>query len=58
MIAALGTGDHIVATVRGPHFGNAIAEGEPIGNELAAAEMAAPPLHDLSAERGKALAAR
>ncbi|WIX98159.1 alpha/beta hydrolase [Amycolatopsis mongoliensis] len=40
MIAALGASDRTVAVVRGLHFGNAIAEGEPTGNELAAAEMA------------------
>jgi hypothetical protein len=40
MIAALGASDLSVATVRGLHFGNAIADGEPTGNELAAAEMA------------------
>ncbi|GAA3546108.1 hypothetical protein GCM10022222_32210 [Amycolatopsis ultiminotia] len=40
MIAALGAGDVTVATVHGLHFGNAIAEGEPTGNELAAADIA------------------
>jgi hypothetical protein len=39
MIAALGAGDLTVATVRGLHFGNAVAEGEPTGNELAAADI-------------------
>lgn len=39
MIAALGSRDLTTATVRGLHFGGAIAEGEPTGNELAAAEI-------------------
>lgn len=39
MIAALGASDLTTATVRGLHFGGAIAEGEPTGNELAAAEI-------------------
>ncbi|HWD03655.1 MAG TPA: alpha/beta hydrolase [Amycolatopsis sp.] len=40
MVAALGATDLTTATVRGLHFGNAIADGEPTGNELAAAEIA------------------
>jgi hypothetical protein len=39
MIDALGATDLTTATVRGLHFGGAIAEGEPTGNELAAAEI-------------------
>ncbi|MDQ0380447.1 alpha/beta hydrolase [Amycolatopsis thermophila] len=39
MIDALGADDLSTATVRGLHFGGAIAEGEPTGNELAAAEI-------------------
>ncbi|WIV55770.1 alpha/beta hydrolase family protein [Amycolatopsis nalaikhensis] len=39
MIDALGADDLTTATVRGRHFGGAIAEGEPTGNELAAAEI-------------------
>ncbi|HEY0814234.1 MAG TPA: alpha/beta hydrolase [Pseudonocardia sp.] len=39
MIAALGAADLTVATVRGLHFGGALADGEPTGNELAAAEI-------------------
>ncbi|WP_433504575.1 alpha/beta hydrolase [Pseudonocardia halophobica] len=39
MIAALGSDDLTVASVRGLHFGGAIAEGEPTGNELAATEI-------------------
>ena len=41
MIGALGAGDLTTATVRGLHFGGAIAAGEPTGNELAAAEIVA-----------------
>ncbi|KAA9166524.1 alpha/beta hydrolase [Amycolatopsis acidicola] len=40
MIDALGAPDRTVATVRGLHFGGAIAEGEPTGNQLAAQEIA------------------
>nr|WP_225956623.1 alpha/beta hydrolase [Amycolatopsis lexingtonensis] len=40
MIEALGAADLTTAKVRGLHFGAAIAEGEPTGNELAAAEIA------------------
>jgi hypothetical protein len=36
MISALGEGDLTSATVRGLHFGGAIAAGEPTGNDLAA----------------------
>jgi hypothetical protein len=39
MIDALGAADRTTATVRGLHFGGAIAEGEPTGNELAASEI-------------------
>lgn len=39
MIDALGAQDLVTATVRGLHFGGAIADGEPTGNELAAAEI-------------------
>ena len=41
MIDALGAEDLTTATVRGLHFGGPIAEGEPTGNELAAAEIIA-----------------
>ena len=41
MVAALGAADLTTVTVRGLHFGGAIAEGEPSGNELAADEIAA-----------------
>ncbi|TNC29179.1 alpha/beta fold hydrolase [Amycolatopsis alkalitolerans] len=40
MIEALGTRDLTTARVRGLHFGAPIAEGEPSGNDLAAAEIA------------------
>ncbi|GEL21123.1 alpha/beta hydrolase [Pseudonocardia sulfidoxydans NBRC 16205] len=40
MTAALGAADLTVETVRGLHFGGALAEGEPTGNELAAARIA------------------
>lgn len=40
MIGALGAADLTTATVRGLHFGGPIADGEPTGNELAAAEIA------------------
>ncbi|MFJ7219147.1 hypothetical protein [Amycolatopsis sp. NPDC098790] len=39
MIASLGAADLTATTVRGLHFGGAIAEGEPTANELAAAEI-------------------
>jgi hypothetical protein len=39
MIDALGAEDLTTATVRGLHFGAAIADGEPAGNELAATEI-------------------
>ncbi len=39
MIDALGAEDLTTATVRGLHFGGPIADGEPTGNELAAAEI-------------------
>ncbi|MBB4688755.1 alpha/beta fold hydrolase [Amycolatopsis jiangsuensis] len=39
MAEALGAEDRTVATVRGLHFGGAIAEGEPTGNQLAAEEI-------------------
>ncbi|RSD10257.1 alpha/beta hydrolase [Amycolatopsis eburnea] len=39
MIEALGATDLTTAKVRGLHFGAAISEGEPTGNELAAAEI-------------------
>lgn len=39
MIDALGAKDLTTATVRGLHFGGPITEGEPTGNELAAAEI-------------------
>ena len=39
MIDALGATDLTTATVRGLHFGGAIAAGEPTGNELAAAQI-------------------
>jgi hypothetical protein len=41
MIDALGAADLTTASVRGLHFGGAIAAGEPDGNELAAAEIVA-----------------
>ena len=41
MMDALGAEDLTTATVRGLHFGGPIAEGEPTGNELAAAEIIA-----------------
>jgi len=41
MVAALGAADLTAVAVRGLHFGGAIAEGEPTGNELAAREIAA-----------------
>ncbi|MBV9795942.1 MAG: alpha/beta hydrolase [Actinobacteria bacterium] len=41
MIEALGAEDLTTATVRGLHFGGAISDGEPTGNELAAAEITA-----------------
>ncbi len=40
MIDALGAEDLTTTAVRGLHFGGAIADGEPTGNELAAAEIA------------------
>lgn len=40
MVGALGAADLTTATVRGLHFGGPIADGEPTGNELAAAEIA------------------
>ncbi|ANN16069.1 alpha/beta hydrolase [Amycolatopsis orientalis] len=40
MIDALGAADLTTTRVRGLHFGGAIAEGEPTGNELAAADIA------------------
>lgn len=39
MIEALGADDLTTATVAGLHFGGPIADGEPTGNELAAAEI-------------------
>ncbi|GAA4539053.1 alpha/beta hydrolase [Pseudonocardia xishanensis] len=39
MIAALGSEELTVASVRGLHFGGALAEGAPTGNELAAEEI-------------------
>jgi hypothetical protein len=39
MIAALGSEELTVARVRGLHFGGAVADGEPTGNELAAEEI-------------------
>ncbi|MCE0764197.1 alpha/beta hydrolase [Pseudonocardia kujensis] len=39
MIAALGSAELTVARVRGLHFGGAVADGEPTGNELAAEEI-------------------
>lgn len=39
MITALGAADLTTAKVRGLHFGAAITEGEPTGNELAADEI-------------------
>ncbi|MEA5362573.1 alpha/beta hydrolase [Amycolatopsis sp., V23-08] len=41
MIASLGAPDLTTTSVRGLHFGGALAEGEPTGNELAAAEITA-----------------
>jgi hypothetical protein len=35
----IGAKDLTAVTVRGLHFGGRIAEGEPTGNELAAAEI-------------------
>lgn len=40
MIGALGAEDLTTTAVRGLHFGGAIAEGQPTGNALAAAEIA------------------
>jgi hypothetical protein len=40
MIDALGAADLSSERVRGLHFGNSLAEGEPTGNELAAARIA------------------
>lgn len=40
MTEALGADDLTLETVRGLHFGGALAEGEPTGNELAAARIA------------------
>lgn len=39
MIDALGAHDLSTSRVRGTHFGGAIADGEPTGNELAAADI-------------------
>ncbi|MGE3663223.1 MAG: alpha/beta hydrolase [Pseudonocardia sp.] len=39
MVDALGAADLTTATVRGLHFGAPITDGEPSGNELAAAEI-------------------
>ncbi|GAA1017822.1 hypothetical protein Aple_027940 [Acrocarpospora pleiomorpha] len=39
MIDALGADDLSTSTVRGLHFGGPVTEGEPTGNELAAAEI-------------------
>jgi hypothetical protein len=39
MIGAMGATDLTTSTIRGLHFGGAIAKGEPTGNELAAAEV-------------------
>ncbi|OLT16179.1 alpha/beta hydrolase [Pseudonocardia sp. CNS-139] len=39
MIDALGAADLTTATVRGLHFGGPVTDGEPTGNELAAAEI-------------------
>jgi hypothetical protein len=39
MVDALGARDRTTARVRGLHFGGPIADGEPAGNELAAAEI-------------------
>jgi hypothetical protein len=39
MVAALGAADRTVTAVRGLHFGGAIADGEPSGNQLAADEI-------------------
>jgi hypothetical protein len=41
MAAALGAADLTRVTVRGLHFGAAIAEGEPTGNDLAGVEISA-----------------
>jgi hypothetical protein len=41
MVAALGSEDLTKVSVRGTHFGGAIAAGEPTGNELAATRIAA-----------------
>lgn len=41
MTGALGAEDLTTATVRGLHFGGPIADGEPVGNELAATEIIA-----------------
>ncbi|MEQ3551729.1 alpha/beta hydrolase [Pseudonocardia nematodicida] len=40
MVDALGAADLTSTAVRGLHFGGAVADGEPTGNELAAAEIA------------------
>ncbi|GAY07564.1 alpha/beta hydrolase [Pseudonocardia sp. N23] len=40
MVEALGASDLTTEVVRGLHFGGALAEGEPTGNELAAARIA------------------
>ncbi|MDQ4118885.1 MAG: alpha/beta hydrolase [Actinomycetota bacterium] len=40
MVEAIGAEDLTTATVRGLHFGGAVADGEPTGNELAAVEIA------------------
>ena len=39
MAGALGAEDLTTATIRGLHFGGPITDGEPTGNELAAAEI-------------------
>lgn len=41
MIDSLAASDLTTAKVRGLHFGGAIADGEPTGNELAAEEITA-----------------
>jgi hypothetical protein len=41
MIASLGATDLTMTAVRGLHFGGAITDGEPTGNELAATEITA-----------------
>ena len=41
MVAALGADDLTHVSVRGTHFGGAIAAGEPTGNELAAEQIGA-----------------